>query len=122
MNEIQRILHKYLPAEYIEIIAIESRQDDRVWMVEHGYKTDFVLDERGFPSGGYLTEKGKKYIDECEKKYRRLYSKIKNQTINTHCAYKELQSFIKKNLQKVTVLYNEMTDSEKRTYNYLLRY
>lgn len=120
MNAIQKILHKYLPDEYIELVALEERQDDAQWMIKKGFQKDFYVDSKGFTHRGDLTQAGINYVKECERKTNTLFSKIQNVDIDTFHAREAILLYIKQNPKNA--LYKELSDAEKRAYNRILRY
>lgn len=121
MSYVKEVLHKYLPSEYIELVALEERQDDARWMIRKGYKTDFHLDDRGFMRGGELTRSGKKFLDECNKKFHALFKKIENMPPDAEEKAKSLLlEYIKRH--RDTDYRIGLSDAEKRVCDRLTRY
>lgn len=120
MNYVKEILYKYLTPDLISLVALEEKQDDTRWMIEKGYKTDFVVNFKGMHVGGELTKKGEQFLDECDKKFRKLFPKVENLPPKNETKAKEqLLKFMEKNPN--INIYHGLTDDEKRMCDRLLK-
>lgn len=84
MNEIRRIMKTYLSDDAIALLALEAKQDDRQWMMKHGYITEVKLNNKGFSSGGDITPKGERFIKDSNREIERLFEKTKDISVEKY--------------------------------------
>ena len=113
MNYVQKLLYSTLHTDVINLLALQERDDDYVWLEEHGY---FV---RG-PMGG-VTEKGKAYIERQNAKFDELYKKTRKHwnSDKIRCLRKELMEY-QRTLQNGSI-YDGLTETEMYAVRYLIK-
>lgn len=129
MNEIRRLLYKYLNTDAIKVIGMGEKIEDVQWLIKNGYQEDFKTirgSEACFKMYGDITQKGKVFFKRYEKEFIEYYEKSKSANVltieNKDKTRKLIRNYVKNN-RKVDFSLNSkalsgLTEDEKYAFMY----
>lgn len=126
MNEIRKLLYKYLNTDEIKVIGMSEEIEDVRWLIANGYQEDFKIirgSKACFKTYGDITEKGKAFFERHDKLIESAEKSVDFLTIENEDKTRKLIRNYVKNNRNVDFSINSkalsgLTDDEKYAFMY----